>query len=55
MKRNLLTISALGLLIFCTSASAQKLTTDIPYVDSGHERHVLDIYTPENASAESLP
>ena len=29
------------------SATAQKLTPDIPYVENGHKRHVLDIYTPE--------
>ena len=34
---------------------AQKLTADIPYVENGHERHVLDIYTPEKATDKSLP
>jgi len=34
---------------------AQKLTADIPYVQNGHERHVLDIYTPEKATDKSLP
>ena len=28
-------------------ATAQKLTRDVPYVENGHKRHVLDIYTPE--------
>ncbi len=36
-------------------ASAQKLTADVPYVSNGHERHVLDIYTPEQRPVESLP
>lgn len=34
---------------------AQKLTPDIPYVDNGHERHVLDIYTPEKPAKKNLP
>ncbi len=34
---------------------AQKLTADIPYVQNGHERHVLDIYTPEKATDKILP
>ncbi|QDU11840.1 alpha/beta hydrolase [Gimesia aquarii] len=36
-------------------ALAQKLTSDIPYVENGHNRHVLDIYTPENPTKKSLP
>lgn len=36
-------------------AFAQKLTSDIPYVENGHNRHVLDIYTPENPTKKSLP
>lgn len=28
---------------------------DIPYLDDGHERHVLDIYQPEVAGDEALP
>ncbi len=38
-----------------TSAFAQKLTSDIPFVKDGHERHVLDIYTPEKPSDKKLP
>ncbi len=34
---------------------AQKLTPDIPYVERGHERHVLDVYTSENPTAGSSP
>lgn len=33
----------------------QKLTADIPYLEKGHGRHVLDIYTPEAKSIEALP
>ena len=36
-----------------SSASAQVVTRNVPYTDSGHERHVLDIYAPENA--KNLP
>ena len=36
-------------------AQAQKLTADIPYVADGHERQVLDIYTPEKATGDKLP
>ncbi len=38
-----------------STASAQKLTSDIPYVENGHQRQVLDIYTPEHASDQRLP
>ena len=34
---------------------AQKLTSDIPYVAAGHQRQVLDIYTPEHTNDRSLP
>ena len=33
-----------------SSAYAQQLTSNIPYVADGHARHVLDIYAPDNAS-----
>jgi len=42
-------------LSLCNRASAQKKTSDIPYVENGHERHVLDIYTPEQPAEKSLP
>ena len=32
-----------------STASAEVVTRNVPYTDSGHERHVLDIYAPENA------
>ncbi|MBM3796920.1 MAG: alpha/beta hydrolase [Acidobacteria bacterium] len=37
-------------------AVAQKLTPHVRYVENGHKRHVLDIYTPEKpAAGKSLP
>ncbi len=45
----------LTLLSFCGSIPAQKVTKDIPYGESGHARHVLDIYTSEEASDQPLP
>ncbi len=33
-------------------ANAQKLTSDVPYVKNGHERHVLDIYTPKGVATD---
>ncbi len=32
-----------------------KKKADVPYLESGHERHVLDIYTPEEPTSENLP
>ena len=40
-------------LLFAVSAMAQEMKRSIPYVDNGHARHVLDIYTP--AGAKNLP
>jgi acetyl esterase/lipase len=34
---------------------AQKLTADIPYVQQGHERQRLDVYTPETLPEGKLP
>ncbi len=45
----------LSLLLLCKIAVAQKLTSGIPYVEKGHRRHVLDIYTPENPADKRLP
>ena len=42
-------------LFLSNGATAQKLTRDVPYVENGHKRHVLDIYTPEGAVGKSLP
>ena len=45
----------LALLSLCSGAGAQKLTSDISYVASGHKRQVLDIYTPEEPADKPLP
>jgi arylformamidase len=61
MNHSLVSAGLLPVLLFfnsafvCTSATAQKLTADIPYVTNGHERNVLDIYTPEKPTAKLLP
>jgi len=41
--------------LLCSQTSAQKLHADIPYVANGHQRHVLDIYTPDKTPAKPLP
>jgi arylformamidase len=46
---------ALALLLLVCGAAAQKLTRDVPYVENGHKRHVLDIYTPPDPAGKSLP
>jgi acetyl esterase/lipase len=55
MKTKLISAFALSFFLLCSRATAQTLTADIPYTENGHERHVLDIYTPEEPAAESLP
>lgn len=50
----LLTGIATGVLLSSVS-SAQEINADIPYVENGHERHVLDIYTPTGTSGDPLP
>ena len=42
-------------LYFYNIGTAQKLTRDVPYVETGHKRHVLDIYTAQDAAGKSLP
>jgi arylformamidase len=42
-------------LVLANGAAAQKLTRDIPYVENGHKRHVLDIYAPDGAPGARLP
>ena len=42
-------------LLLSNGATAQRLARDIPYVENGHKRHVLDVYTPENPPGKSLP
>lgn len=55
MNFRLVTASVLPFLLACNICSAQKLTSDVPYVENGHERQILDIYTREKAAADSLP
>ena len=55
MNGKLITAFAVPLLALCGVSSGQKLTSDIPYVENGHERQVLDIYTTERAAGENLP
>lgn len=43
----------LASLLFASACFAQELKRSIPYVENGHARHVLDIYTPEGA--KNLP
>lgn len=38
---------------FLSGAQAQDVKRNIPYVEKGHERHVLDVYSPANA--KNLP
>jgi len=45
--------SLLAALAFATSALAQSVKSNIPYVENGHARHVLDVYAPANA--KNLP
>jgi arylformamidase len=55
MNCKLLSTCALSLLSLRSGANAQKLTSDLPYVEAGHERQVLDLYAPEKATGKSLP
>jgi arylformamidase len=55
MNRILFFTLVLSLCIPASETFGQKLTADIPYVESGHKRHVLDIYTPDKSSDKSLP
>jgi len=39
----------------CPSAWTQNLASDIAYVEDGHERQVLDVYTPETPAQKPMP
>ena len=52
MKSSLFLMGAIAVVALSTSVHAQTLHANIPYTDSGHERHVLDIYTPR---AQPMP
>ena len=55
MKSSLLLMGAIAVVTLSTSAHAQTLHANIPYTDSGEERHVLDIYTPEGQTDTGRP
>ena len=55
MKFKLSSAIAFSLLLLGNDAAAQKLTADIPYVENGHRRHVLDVYTSEESAGKELP
>jgi acetyl esterase/lipase len=45
--------TVLVLTLFAADLRAQDVKRDIPYVEKGHERHVLDVYSPPGA--KNLP
>lgn len=55
MNFKLITACTLAMAVLTGIARAQKLTADIPYVENGHERQVLDIYTSEQAAGGARP
>ncbi len=55
MTRHVLTAAAFLALFPLGDGFAQNLISDIPYVESGHERQVLDLYLPEESSEEKRP
>lgn len=55
MKLNLTLAAALPAVLLSSVASAQKRMSDIPYVENGHKRQVLDIYTPEKSEPGNRP
>ncbi len=42
--------TSLAFLLLLSVAQAQNLTSNIPYADPAHERQVLDIYAPDDAT-----
>jgi acetyl esterase/lipase len=50
-------VSVMVLLVCCLGGSAvgQDLVADVPYVEGGHERQVLDIYTAEGGAGNGRP
>ena len=46
-------VSTLLVLAVAADVRAQDVKRDIPYVEKGHERHVLDVYSP--SGAKNLP
>ncbi len=55
MNPRLASTFAFPFLALCHGSLAQDLIPDLPYVESGHKRQVLDIYKPEKATGRTLP
>lgn len=55
MKTQCGTFLALAFLTTLQTSTAQTLKSNIPYTNSGHARHVLDVYTPEDSSQTNRP
>lgn len=56
MSRTLIAIALVLPVLFDDKPTvAQSLTSEVPYVENGHERHVLDIYTPETPTVKRFP
>jgi acetyl esterase/lipase len=51
----LVSVFVFSFLFLGSGARAQTLTPDIRYVENGHKRHVLDIYTAQAPAGKSLP
>ena len=45
----------IAVLSFMQTGQAQGLQSDIPYIDDGHNRHLLDIYSPAPKDQAKLP
>jgi acetyl esterase/lipase len=55
MYFRLVSVFVFSFLFLGSGARAQTLTPDIRYVENGHKRHVLDIYTAQAPAGKSLP
>lgn len=55
MKSQLTVTAVISLIFLGNLARGQQLTPDIPYVENGHERHFLDIYTPNRTTETGQP
>ncbi|HYO84805.1 MAG TPA: alpha/beta hydrolase, partial [Bryobacteraceae bacterium] len=55
MDTRLVSASAAAFFLLTGGATAQKVMADIPDVETGHNRHVLDIDMPEHGAGKSLP
>ena len=55
MIRGTICVVVVAFQLLCSSVSAQKITANVPYANDGHERHLLDIYTPDTPAGGPLP